>query len=409
MNLKLFPAFLLLLLLTAQCTQNLTAEKSNFIDKEVQVNSKTIPLIELGAAQMNKYIQLLKGKRIALVVNQTSRIGNTHLVDTLISKGINIQTIFAPEHGFRGKADAGEKVADGKDKATGISLISLYGKYKKPRAADLKDIDWVIFDIQDVGARFYTYISTMHHVMEACAENQVKFMVLDRPNPNGHYVDGPVLDPAFSSFVGKHPVPIVHGMTVGEYAQMINGEKWLRDGLQCSLSVIPIKNYSHDTAYELPVKPSPNLPNMRSIYLYPSLCLFEGTVMSVGRGTDTQFQVYGHPDYTKGDYHFTPVPMEGAKYPKHQDKKCVGEDLRNIPMAELQTTYGFGLSYLLAAYQNFENKDKFFLKNLFFDKLAGTDELRQQIIAGQSEAEIRATWAADLTKFKAKRAKYLMY
>ncbi len=409
MNLKLFPTFLFFVLLVVQCTQTTTVERTNAPDKEIEPPPKVISSIEMGASQMDKYIRLLNGKRIALVVNQTSRIGNTHLVDTLLSKGINIQTIFAPEHGFRGKADAGEKVADGKDKATGIPLISLYGKHKKPTADDLKDIDWVLFDIQDVGARFYTYISTMHHVMEACAEHEVKFMVLDRPNPNGHYVDGPVLDPAFSSFVGMHPVPIVHGMTVGEYARMINGEKWLKDGLSCHLTVVPSNNYNHDIVYELPVKPSPNLPNMRSIYLYPSLCLFEGTVMSVGRGTNTQFQVYGHPDNVKGEYQFTPVPMEGAKYPKHQGKNCIGKDLRNIPIAKLQTNHGFDLSYLLESYQNFEDKEKFFLKNLFFDKLAGTDQLRQQIIAGQPEAEIRASWAADLAKFKAKRAKYLIY
>lgn len=409
MNLKLILAFLVGVLLLVQCTQTTTAEKANSTDQKIQAAPKEIPSIELGASQMNKYIRLLKGKRIALVVNQTSRIGNTHLVDTLISKGINIQTIFAPEHGFRGKADAGEKVADGKDKATGIPLISLYGKHKKPTTNDLKGIDWVLFDIQDVGARFYTYISTMHNVMEACAEHQVKFMVLDRPNPNGHYVDGPILDPAFKSFVGMHPVPIVHGLTIGEYARMINGENWLKDGIQCRLTVVPSKYYSHDTPYELPVKPSPNLPNIRSIYLYPSLCLFEGTVMSVGRGTNTQFQVYGHPDYTAGDYQFTPVPMEGAKYPKHQDKICIGKDLRNIPIVDLQTNHGFDLGYLIASYQNFEDKEQFFLKNLFFDKLAGTDQLRQQIIAGLSEAEIRASWAGDLEAFKEKRAKYLMY
>ncbi len=409
MNLKLIPTVLFLVLLLVQCTQTTTSEKADSTDKVLSVVPKTIPAIELGAAQMDKYIRLLNGKRVALVVNQTSRIGDSHLVDTLISKGVNVQTIFAPEHGFRGKADAGEKVADGKDVATGIPLISLYGKHKKPTADDLKDIDWVLFDVQDVGARFYTYISTMHNVMEACAEHQVKLMVLDRPNPNGHYVDGPVLDPAFKSFVGMHPVPIVHGMTVGEYARMINGENWLKEGIQCSLTVVPIKQYTHKTAYELPVKPSPNLPNIRSIYLYPSLCLFEGTAMSVGRGTNTQFQIYGHPDYTEGDYQFTPVRMEGAKYPKHQDKICFGKDLRNIPIADLRGNHGFNLRYIIEAYQNFKDKDQFFLKNLFFDKLAGTDQLRQQIIAGQSEAEIKASWTADLEAFKAKRAKYLMY
>ncbi len=409
MNLKLIPIILFSMLLFIQCTQTTTTEKTDTVDKEIPSATKTTPAIALGASQMNQYIRLLNGRRVALVVNQTSRIGDTHLVDTLLSKGIQIRTIFAPEHGFRGKADAGEKVADGKDVATGIPLISLYGKHKKPTAADLEGIDWIVFDIQDVGARFYTYISTMHNVMEACAEQGVKFMVLDRPNPNGHYVDGPILDPAFKSFVGMHPVPIVHGMTVGEYAKMINGENWLKGGIQCALTVVPTKHYTHTSAYELPVKPSPNLPNSRSIYLYPSLCLFEGTVMSVGRGTNTQFQIYGHPDYTKGDYQFTPVPMEGAKYPKHQGKTCFGKDLRNLPIAALRTNHGFNLAYLLEAYQNFEDKEQFFLKNLFFDKLAGTDQLRQQIIAGQTESEIRASWAADLDAFKEKRAKYLMY
>ena len=407
MNLKLIPILFILTLI--QCTQASSVKETDTQNKEKEATIKVIPSIELGASQMDQYIRVLNGKRVALVVNQTSRIGNTHLVDTLLSSGIQIETIFAPEHGFRGKADAGEKVADGKDVATGIPLISLYGKHKKPTADDLKGIDWVIFDIQDVGARFYTYISTMHNVMEACAEQGVNFMVLDRPNPNGHYVDGPVLDQAFSSFVGMHPVPIVHGMTVGEYAKMINGEKWLKDGIQCALTVVPAKHYTRTRAYDLPVKPSPNLPNSRSIYLYPSLCLFEGTVMSVGRGTNTQFQIFGHPDYTEGDYQFTPEPMEGAKYPKHQGKTCFGKDLRNIPLQELRANHGFNLAYLLEAYQSFEDKDQFFLKNLFFDKLAGTDQLRQQIIAGKTDSEIRATWAADLEAFKNKRAKYLMY
>ena len=267
--------------------------------------------VKVGAARIDKYFDLINNKNIALVVNQTSTIGETHLADTLQQLGITIKTIFAPEHGFRGKADAGEKVVDGIDLKTGIPLLSLYGKNKKPKPAQLAGIDVVIFDIQDVGARFYTYISTMHYVMEACAENGVEVLVLDRPNPNGHYVDGPILDPAYQSFVGMHPIPIVHGMTIAEYARMVNGEGWLKAGIQCDLSTIPCENYNHETVYELPIKPSPNLPNNRSIYLYPSLCFFEGTTISVGRGTNTQFQVYGHSDLAIGDYEFTPDQWRG--------------------------------------------------------------------------------------------------
>ena len=280
-------------------------------------NSTQLPVEELpekpenvivGAERTAAYLPLIKDKKVGLVVNQTSTIGKVHLVDSLVRLGIDIQAVFAPEHGFRGEADAGAKITDGKDPKTGVSIISLYGKKRKPGAEDLKGLDWVIFDIQDVGARFYTYISTMHYVMEACAEHNVPFLVLDRPNPNGHYVDGPVRESEYQSFVGMHEIPVVHGMTVGEYAQMVNAEGWLTKGMQCKLKVVTCENYDHKTAYELPIKPSPNLPNIRSIYLYPSLCFFEGTVASVGRGTDTQFQVYGHPDYAQTAPHvFMPV------------------------------------------------------------------------------------------------------
>jgi len=390
-----------------QCTSTQQASK-NPSTATTQILAEDKPL-QVGAVQMESYLPLLKGKNIALVVNQTSRVGQQHLVDALLDKEIAITTIFAPEHGFRGTADAGEKVADGKDAKTGIPLRSLYGKNKKPSAAQLEGIDWVVFDIQDVGARFYTYISTMHYVMEACAENKVKFLVLDRPNPNGHYVDGPVLDKKYKSFVGMHPIPIVHGMTVGEYAQMVNGEAWLAEGQKCDLTVITCKNYTHQTPYELPIKPSPNLPNSRSIYLYPSLCLFEGTSVSVGRGTNTQFQVYGHPDFEEGDYSYTPVPMEGAKYPKHKNTACKGYDLRKISMAHLQTDHGFNIQYLLKFYKQSKNKESFFLKNRFFDKLAGTDQLRLQIIAGKTEEEIRETWQEGLMAFKVIRERYLLY
>ena len=408
MSIKLIPYVFFIIIAFTQCTTTTTPEKEKS-PSITDATEKVAPRVIVGAEQMDKYLRLLQGKSVALVVNQTSRVGTEHLVDTLLKERIRIKTIFAPEHGFRGKADAGEKVADGKDAKTGIPLISLYGKHKKPSAEHLEGIDWVIFDIQDVGARFYTYISTMHYVMEACAEQQVKFMVLDRPNPNGHYVDGPVLDTAFSSFVGMHPIPIVHGMTIGEYAKMLKGTGWIANSKQCRLTIVPCKNYTHQTPYILPVKPSPNLPNNRSIYLYPSLCLFEGTEISVGRGTNTQFQVYGHPDLPNQPYEFTPVPKDGAKYPKHQDSVCYGRDLRELSVDSLQTTHGFALDYLISAYQAFERKDQFFLKNLFFDKLAGSDQLRQQIIAGTSEEAIRASWQDDLAKFKKIRARYLIY
>lgn len=377
----------------------------------VSISSEdTIPSIQpikVGAAQLELYLPQLKDKTIALVVNQTSTIGNQHLVDSLLTLGIHIKTIFAPEHGFREMADAGAKIADARDPKTQLPIVSLYGAKRKPTPADLKDIDLIIFDIQDVGARFYTYISSMHYVMEACAENNVDFMVLDRPNPNGHYVDGPILDTAFSSFVGMHPIPVVHGMTIGEYAKMVNGEGWLNKGVQCDLEVIPCQNYTHQTFYEVPIKPSPNLPNARAIYLYPSLCFFEGTVVNEGRGTNKQFQVYGAPKSTIGDYEYTPVAMPGAQSPKHQNKLCKGFDLSNIPLDSLQAQQQLNLNYLITFYRAYPEPDQFF--NNFFDKLAGNAILRQQIIAGNSEAEIRATWQEGLAKFNKIRVKYLIY
>ncbi len=407
MHIKLISRLLVGLFLFLQCSSN-TETTEQVVANPIQVAIKPVA-IQVGADNFKAFLPLIKGKKIAMVVNQTSRIGERHVVDTLLAMGVRIQTIFAPEHGFRGQADAGEKVADGKDATTGIPLTSLYGKNRKPSAQHLAGLDWVVFDIQDVGARFYTYISTMHYVMQACAEEGIPFMVLDRPNPNGHYVDGPVRQEGYQSFVGMHRVPIVHGMTVGEYAQMVNEEGWLEEGRKCELTVIPCENYTHTTPYTLPVKPSPNLPNNRSIYLYPSLCLFEGTTVSAGRGTTTQFQVYGHPAYTQGDHTFTPISRAGAKYPKHQDKSCNGYDLSTIPMKELETTHGFKLDYLLDFYKNYPNQKDFFLKNNFFDKLAGTDALRKQILAGQSEKEIRATWEEELTIFKKIRARYLLY
>ncbi|HFB99297.1 MAG TPA: DUF1343 domain-containing protein, partial [Phaeodactylibacter sp.] len=297
LKMKIPTLFLFLLILTAtKCDEKVTTPTSPTPpSSEVEVPTDDNSL-QVGAAQMESYLPMLKNKSVALLVNQTSMVGKTHLVDTLLKQNINVQKIFAPEHGFRGNADAGEHVKDGKDAKTGIPLVSLYGKNRKPSPAYLEGIDVVVFDVQDVGVRFYTYISTLSYVMEACAENNIDFMVLDRPNPNGHYVDGPVLKKGFESFIGLHHVPVVHGMTVGEYAKMVNGEGWLKNKIKCKLIVIPCKHYTHQTFYELPIKPSPNLPNIRSVYLYPSLGFFEGTQVSVGRGTTKQFQIYGHPD-----------------------------------------------------------------------------------------------------------------
>ncbi len=363
----------------------------------------------VGAERTGEYLPFLKDKNIALVVNQTSTIGNTHLADSLLSLGISIAKIFAPEHGFRGDADAGEKVVNGVDLKTGISIHSLYGKSRKPSKEDLAGIEVIVFDIQDVGARFYTYISTMSYIMESCAENSIGFIILDRPNPLGFYVDGPVLDEAFQSFVGMHRVPIVHGMTIGEYATMVNSEGWLQGRIPCSLKVVACENYDHGTFYELPIKPSPNLPNMRSIYFYPSICLFEGTEASEGRGTNRQFQVVGSPSFIETEFQFTPVSMPGAKHPKHENKLCFGFDYSSVPIEELQQRKQIDLEPILSFYRDFPNKEKFFLKNLFFDKLAGNDQLRNQIISGKTENEIRDSWKEKLDQFRAIRKKYLLY
>ncbi|UYQ93987.1 DUF1343 domain-containing protein [Chitinophaga horti] len=358
--------------------------------------------VTTGAARTKDYLPLLQGKRVALLVNQTATIGQTHLVDSLLKLKVKITKIFSPEHGFRGNADAGEKVGDSKDAATGLPIVSLYGKHRKADAADLKDVDVLIFDIQDVGTRFYTYISSLQELMESAADNNKLLIVLDRPNPNGHYVDGPVLDTAFRSFVGMQPIPVVHGMTVGEYAQMLNGEGWLNNGQRCELKVITCTGYTHNTMYKLPVKPSPNLPNMQSIYLYPGTCFFEGTPLSLGRGTDKPFQVYGHPDLPKNLYQFTPRSVPGAKNPPLLNKLCYGYDLSAVkPAAKLD------LQPVLKAYQLFPKKDQFFTK--FFNTLAGNSALQAQIKAGKSEAEIRKSWEPALSKFKSIRKKYLLY
>lgn len=368
--------------------------------------SKSSATIQTGADQTGLYLKKLKGKRIAVVANQTSVISNgngyTHLVDSLVSLKVNVQKVFAPEHGFRGKADAGELVKDGLDKKTGLPIVSLYGKNKKPSKEQLKGINLIVFDIQDVGARFYTYISTLHYVMEAAAEARIPVIVLDRPNPNGHYIDGPILEAEHKSFVGMHPVPIVYGMTIGEYGKMINGEKWLEKGIKAKLTVIPLKNYTHQSEYNLPIKPSPNLPNDKSINLYPSLCFFEGTNVNAGRGTDKQFQIYGSPFLNhKSKFSYTPSPNEGAKYPKHAYMICYGEDLTKT--ARLSS---IDLSWLIKARK--ENRTKNFF-SAYFTTLAGTTKLQSQLEGQVSEEDIKFSWKEGLDSFKKVRSKYLLY
>ncbi len=362
----------------------------------------------VGAERIDQYLSLLKGKSVGLVVNQTSVIGSTHLLDTLLSLGIDVELVFAPEHGFRGTADAGEHVSNGVDPKTKTAIVSLYGDNKKPKPGQLKDLDMLVFDIQDVGVRFYTYISTLQYVMEACAENNKPLVILDRPNPNGHYVDGPVLDTQYRSFVGMQPIPVVHGMTIGEYAKMLNGEKWLDNEEQCTLTVIPCLNYDHKTFYALPVKPSPNLPNMTAIYLYPSLCFFEGTNnVSLGRGTEKPFQIYGSDLFPDNlPYSFTPKSMDGAKNPPLLDKQCFGYDLSNIPLDTLRKQK-FTLKYLLNAYKLSSDRSKFF--NSFFIKLSGKGSLRVQTEKGLSEKSIKLSWKVQLAQFKEIRKKYLLY
>lgn len=361
--------------------------------------------LKLGADQMDKLLPLLQNKRVALVVNHTSCLSNgTHLLDALLNNNIKVTKILAPEHGFRGDADAGERVIDGKDAKTGLPLISLYGKNKKPSASMLHDIDVVIFDIQDVGARFYTYISTMYYVMEACAENGKKLIVLDRPNPHD-YIDGPVLDMRYKSFVGMLPIPVLHGLTVGELARMINGEGWLAGHIKADLTVVPVKGWEHGEPYSLPIKPSPNLPNDQSIKLYPSLCFFEATNVSVGRGTSFPFQVIGYPNPTFGNFKFTPKALPCFdKNPLQKDKVCYGVDLR-----EISVNKGLDLSYLISFYKKSGLGAKFFKSPQFMNLLSGTNKLQQQIIAGASESTIRKSWQTGLKEYKEKRKKYLLY
>ncbi|MEZ4876517.1 MAG: DUF1343 domain-containing protein [Flavobacterium sp.] len=393
---------LLFVLLILSCGSSIK-KIENKERKEVVSSEKKFQEIKTGADNFTYYLPLLKGKKVGIVTNQTGILSNkTHLVDFLLEKNINLQKIFAPEHGFRGSADAGEHVIDGKDSKTGLPIVSLYGDNKKPKPEQLKGIDVMLFDLQDVGVRFYTYISSLHYIMEACAENNVELIVLDRPNPNGSIVDGPILEKENSSFVGMHVIPLLHGMTIGEYAQMIDGEKWLKNGIQCSLKVIPCLNYKREMSYSLPVKPSPNLPNDQSINLYASLCLFEGTTISVGRGTEMQFQIYGSPYLPKSSFSFTPKPNFGAKDPVYNGKLCYGENLTTIPKVS-----NLELKWLMKAYNETPDKTKFF--NPFFTKLAGTKKLQQQIEAGIPEFEIRKSWEKGLNDFKTMRKKYLIY
>ncbi|MAP54577.1 DUF1343 domain-containing protein [Altibacter sp.] len=422
--------FFLWLLVSFSCGSQNTEEKPNasgdpvqngkediIIHDTVKVSDFSANTVIVGADNPEAYLTLLSGKKIGIVANQTSNLythsslknlpdpdKGLHLVDFLTYHKIDIQKVFAPEHGFRGTADAGELVKDGVDQRTGIPIISLYGANKKPSQKQLEGIELMVFDIQDVGARFYTYISTLHYVMEACAEANIPLIVLDRPNPNGHYIDGPILEKEHASFVGMHPVPVVHGMTIGEYAQMINGEGWLSNNLQCRITVIPMRNYTHETAYSLPVKPSPNLPNDTAINLYPSLCFFEGTPLSAGRGTSMQFQVFGAPELpsTYFPFQFTPQPNEGAKHPKFEGQVCNGVDLRKHPRVDK-----LNLEWLIEAYAAYGNKKEFFTD--FFTKLAGTKKLQRQIEQGYTYSEIRATWLDPLAAYDKMRQKYMRY
>ena len=397
------------------------AQKVKIQNPKGDINiAEPLNFIKTGAERTELYLNLLKGKNVAIVANQTSVLSVLqraeiapnimgskkvayHLVDFLNTyNGINVIKVFSPEHGFRGKVDAAELISDGTDAKTGLEIISIYKKNKKPTAEQLKDIDIVVFDIQDVGARFYTYISTLHFVMEACAESRIPVLILDRPNPNGHYIDGPVLEMKHTSFVGKHPVPVVYGMTIGEYGQMINGEKWLKNGIKCDLKVIPLENYAHNSEYHLPIRPSPNLPNDKSINLYPSLGFFEGTIINAGRGTEFQFQRYGAPFFPKSDFSFTPKPNFGAKYPKHKEKLCYGVDL-----SETKKLSAINLEFLIDAYNKTPKTEKFFGKT--FTIHAGNTKLQQQIEQGLTTEEISKTWEKDLEAFKLIRSKYLIY
>lgn len=425
-NTVLFPIISGIILIAISCGNKVRSKVGSSKDEVgiSKLESKNKRLVDstiiVGANQTEIYLPLLKNKRVGIVANQTSvvfkqigttseksrnNIAFTHLVDSLLSLGINITKVFSPEHGFRGKADAGELVKDGIDTKTQLPIFSLHGKHKKPTKTQLADLDIVVFDIQDVGVRFYTYISTLHYVMEACAEHNIPVLILDRPNPNGSYIDGPVLEQQNSSFLGMHTIPLIHGMTIGEYARMINGEGWLNNAVKCNITVVEMKNYDHNSTYSLPIRPSPNLPNDQSITLYPSLGLFEGTNVNAGRGTEFQFQRYGAPFLNKNHYKFsyTPVSNFGAKYPKHENTLCYGVDLANI-----KAKRHFTLKYIIDAYNYATDKSKVFNTSNFTTH-AGTKKLQQQIEAGLSEAEIKASWQNDIDAYKKMREAYLIY
>lgn len=404
---------LLLLMLNYSCTTAKTTLAAkplhvNTVVKEPEIIESIVTqeppteIFGVGALNFNGYSKLLEGKRVGVLTNQSAVVEGKNLVDFLIEKGVNLTKIYAPEHGFRGTADNGELISDGKDSKTNLPIISLYGDKKKPTPEQLDGIDIMVFDLQDVGVRFYTYISSLHYLMEACAEKGIAVVVLDRPNPNGKIVDGPILEPEKKSFVGMHPVPVLHGMTIGEYARMINGEGWLANGKKCMLFVIACSGYLRDMPYSLPVRPSPNLPNDLSINLYASLCLFEGTNVSVGRGTDKQFQIFGSPYLSRHTFCFTPEPNLGSKNPPYNGKDCYGEDLSEHPFIDR-----LELKWLLQAYKDTPDKSKFFTS--YFERLAGTAKLQEQIESGMSASEIRATWESGLIEFKNQRQKYLIY
>src|SRR5690554_2009679 len=397
---------LLILLSIFSCARgNNKSNNESPANEHNQVQENTS--IKVGAEITEAYFTLIEGKRVAVMTNQTGIVGDHHLVDILINEKFNVVGIFSPEHGFRGTADAGEHVASSVDEKTGIPIWSLYGSGSgQPSAEKMKEFDVLLFDMQDVGLRFYTYYISMMKLMDACAEHNKKMIVLDRPNPNGMYVDGPILDMKHKSGVGWLPIPVVHGMTLGELALMINGEKWLPQGRVCDITVIPCENYTHQTRYELPISPSPNLPNIHAIYLYPSTCLFEGTVVSLGRGTPYPFEVYGHPAFKGSTFSFTPRSVPGAKNPPLLNKKCYGVDIRNLSNEHIWQQ-GFDLTYVIDAYNNLGKGDQFFTS--FFEKLVGVDYIRQDIIAGKTAGEIKERWFCDVVKFKQQRRPYLLY
>jgi uncharacterized protein YbbC (DUF1343 family) len=400
-----FILVLFVVLIQTSCSGNKTTQvDNNNFDKD----TLALNLLLTGAEQTHLYFPLIENQKIGIVTNQTGVIGNVHIVDSLVSAGMNVEKIFAPEHGFRGDAEAGEKFSSNIDQRTGIEVVSLYGANLIPKKEDIEVLDLVIFDIQDVGARFYTYISTMHHVMEVCAQTNVQLIILDRPNPNGFYVDGPILDMEYQSFIGMHPIPIVHGLTVGELAMMINGEGWLSGGKKCDVTVVPVSGYTHSTLYHLPIPPSPNLPNMASVYLYPSLCLFEGTVMSVGRGTDTPFEIFGHPLYNNKSFRFVPESRPGfAAKPPFMGEECFGLSVSEFADSIIENPRLI-LSWLIESYEFLHSKTNFFRSNMF-EKLTGSTTMRKQIIAGKTEEEIRSSWQSQLDEYKKMRKKYLLY